>query len=216
MLSSLTVNDFVKNLAADDMPPGGGSTAALAGLLAVGLLEMSASYSLKSPKLVDNAMFLAAKQAELARLHVELTLLIDRDALALRALLAAAGLPASTTAAAQVRNIAVQKALKQAAEVPLETARACLETMEIANSMLAKVETMVVSDLLAGVMSAYAGVIGALLGTTINLSELAAESLVKTLQAELSLIRKAAEELKGKMENEVYQRSEFSAMRLES
>ena len=57
MLSSLSVSEFAARLSADDMPPGGGSTAALSGLLAVGLLEMTVNYSLKSPKLVETWLF---------------------------------------------------------------------------------------------------------------------------------------------------------------
>ncbi|HWR41331.1 MAG TPA: cyclodeaminase/cyclohydrolase family protein [Patescibacteria group bacterium] len=218
MLSSLPVSEFATRLAADDMPPGGGSTAALSGLLATGLLEMAVSYSLKSPKLLETVDFLTGKQAELARLHIELSILIDRDALALRALLAALQLPqlaaVETVTTPSARTVAIQKSLKQAAEVPLETARACLEVMEIAQTVLEKVDLQVVNELMAGVLSAYAGAMSALLGTSINLDELADETLVSALKGQMYLIRSAVDEIKTAMEGKVYAMKPFVAMNM--
>ena len=215
MLSSLTISEFAAQLTADDMPPGGGSAAALSGLLAAGLLEMAVKYSLRSAEAEEDVALLSAKEADLARLHIELSILIDRDALALRALLAAIQLPRREGESAEVaasRTLAVQKSLKQAAEVPLETARACLEVMEIARALLGRVELQVVNELMAGVFSAYTGAMSALLGTSINLSELTDETLVSALKGQMYLIRTAAEEIKAAMEQKVYSLRPFAAM----
>ncbi|WP_371373903.1 cyclodeaminase/cyclohydrolase family protein [Sporomusa aerivorans] len=213
MLSSLSVSDFAAKLASDEVPPGGGSAAAVGGLLGTSLVEMAINYSLKSPKLVECNEFLIAKQAELARIHIELNILIDRDALALRGLLAAAGLPETTQETKQTRNIALQKALKQAAEVPLETARACLEVVEIGKTAAAKVDKVVVSDLMAGVAAAHAGMVSSLLSTAINLSEIQDEALVSALKGQIFLLQTAADELKAAIEDKVYGTAPFSVLR---
>ncbi|WP_425059115.1 hypothetical protein SCACP_37810 [Sporomusa carbonis] len=213
MFSSLSINEFAAKLASDDVPPGGGSTAALQGLMAAALLEMSVNYSLKNQKPSANDEVLTAKKADLARLHIELTLLIDRDALALRGLLAAAGLPESTPEAKQAREVAMQKALRQAAEVPLETARACLEVMEIGKTILARVDRLVVSDLVTGVAAAHAGIVGGLLSTTINLKEIHDDSLVSALKGQIYLLRTAADELKAGIEDKVYGSEPFNVLR---
>ncbi len=213
MLSSLSINDFAAKLASDEVPPGGGSTAAIYGLMAASLLEMAITYSEKTPKPVENSEILIAKQADLARVHIELTILIDRDALALRGLLAAAGLSETSLEQQKVRNVALQKALKQAAEVPLETARACLEVMEIGKAIVTMVDKMVISDLMAGVVAAHAGIAASLLSTAINLGEIQDETLVSGLAGQIYLLRTTGDELKAVLEDMVYSQEPFTVLR---
>lgn len=213
MLSSLSITDFAAKLASDEVPPGGGSTAAVYGLMGAALLEMAITYSDKNPKPTEVSEILLANQSELARLHIELTILIDRDALALRSLLAAAGLPETSAAEQKARNIALQKALKQAAEVPLETARACLEVMEIGKTIVGIVDKMVVSDLMAGVVAAQAGITASLLSTAINLEEIKDEALVSALSGQIYLIRTTGNELKAALEETVYSQAPFTVLR---
>ena len=75
---------------------------------------------------------LEKKQAELSRLHRELERLIDRDAVAYSAVMAAYKLPKGTEEDKQLRTLIIQQAVKTAAEVPLDIARASLEVLEIA------------------------------------------------------------------------------------
>ncbi|WP_371364076.1 Methenyltetrahydrofolate cyclohydrolase [Sporomusa rhizae] len=213
MLSSLSINEYAAKLASDEVPPGGGSTAAIYGLMATALLEMSIAYSLRSPKLVECSEALIAKQADLSRLHIELTILIDRDALALRGLLTVADMPETTAEKKQARAVALQKALKQAAEVPVETARSCLEVMEIGKAILNKVDKLVVSDMMAGVAAAHAGVVASLLSTAINLSEIEDETLVSALKGQIYLLQSAADELKAAVEGKVYSTMPFKVLR---
>ena len=213
MLSSLSISDFAGRLAAAEVPPGGGSAAAISGLMGASLLELAINYSLKSPEPVVCSELLLAKQADLSRLHIELTILIDRDALALRGLLAAAGLPENGAEKQQARRLALQKAIKLAAEVPIETARSCLEVVEIAKAIVSKVDKLVVSDLMAGVAMAYAGIAGSLLSTVINLDELEDELLVNALKGQIYLLQSTADELKAAIEEKVYASAPFNAVR---
>jgi len=213
VLSSLSITDFAAKLASDEVPPGGGSTAAVYGLMAASLIEMAITYSQKHQEPALTSGIFLEKQADLARLHIELTILVDRDALALRSLLSAAGLPESSGEQQKVRNLALQKALKQAAEVPLETARACLEVMEIGKAIIGIVDKMVVSDLMAGVVAAHAGITASLLSTAINLEELQDEALVSGLSGQVYLIRTTGNELKTAMEELVYSNAPFTVLR---
>ncbi|MDF2873658.1 MAG: Formiminotransferase-cyclodeaminase [Sporomusa sp.] len=214
MLSSVSINEFAAKISSGDVPPGGGSAAAMYGLTATALLELSINHSLNSPKLVEHHELLIAKQAELARLHIELAILIDRDALALRGLLAASGLPELTPEARQSRDVARQKALKQAAEVPLETARACLEVIEIGKAVVDRVDKLVVSDLMTGAAAAHAGITGGLLSAAINLSEIHDAALVSALKGQIYLLRTTADELRGVLEDIVYSSEPFSVLRV--
>jgi formiminotetrahydrofolate cyclodeaminase len=213
MLSSLSITDFAAKLASDEVPPGGGSTAAIYGLMAASLLEMAITYSQKTPKSSENSEILIAKQADLARLHIELTILIERDALALRGLLAAAGMPDNGLEQQKARNVALQKTLKQAAEVPIETARACLEVMEIGKGIVGIVDKIVVSDLMAGVVAAHAGITASLLSTAINLGEIQDETLVSGLTGQIYLLRTTGDELKAALEEMVYSKAPFTVLR---
>lgn len=213
MLSQLSISEFTTKLAQADSAPGGGSAAAMAGLMGASLLEMAVDYSLKSPKLAGQHGLLTAKQADLSRLRIDLTALIDRDASALRELLAAAALPASTPEAKQVRAAAMQKSLRQAAEAPLEIARACQKVIEIGQAIIGVVDKMVISDLMAGVAAANAGITGGLLSTVINLSEIDDKSLVSVFKDRISLLKIAADKLNSELESHVYGSEPFSVLR---
>ena len=212
MLTELTVNEFAARLASSDPAPGGGSAAALSGLIGVSLLEMVINLSQDRPEYAAHSEFLAAKKTELARVHSQLTALIDRDAQAFQAVMAAFGLPKSSDEGKHVRMEAIQKAAKQAAEIPLETARACLEVLEIANRLIDRTNPNALSDLMCAALSGQAGLTGALLNATVNLSMLANEALVRALSGQIHLVRSTAEELMETIQKKVYGREVFAAL----
>ncbi|MDR3566271.1 MAG: cyclodeaminase/cyclohydrolase family protein [Negativicutes bacterium] len=216
MLSKLSISEFANTLASKEPAPGGGSAAALSGLMGTSLLEMVINLTLGRPEFAAQTELLTEKQTELARLHIELLLLIDRDAAAFLALMDAYKLPKTSDAEKQVRLTAIQDGVKQAAEVPLWTARSCLEVLEIAKSLLGKSNPHAASDLVVGSLASHTGIVGALLNTAINIPLLKDEHLVSAYRGQIHLLRTAADELIAEIQKEVYAGAPFDVMQEES
>lgn len=212
MLTTLPVSEYAARLASREPAPGGGSAAALAGLLGAGLLEMTVRLSLDKKSAADLSD-LKEKQAVLQRLHEELQLLVDRDGEAFAGVMAAYDLPQATEQEAARRSSALQAALRQAAEIPLETARLCLQVMELADSLYGKIDFCVLSDLGIGVQAGHTGVIGALYNTAINLPELEDDLLADRLKGELVRLRTAADDLLPRVQDKIHGQPVFSLMK---
>ncbi len=213
MLTTLTISEFTARLASQEPAPGGGSAAALSGLLGAGLVEMAISLTRGRKEFAAHEALLAEREAALGRLRIDLQLLIDRDAAAFTAVMSAYALPAETMAAQETRAAAIQQAMKEAAEVPLLTARACLAVLQIAAEVLGAVNPHAVSDLTVGVLSCHAGLMGALLNVAVNLPELTDQTLVHALREQSRLLRVRAAELATAIEAKVYSDPAFAVMR---
>lgn len=212
MLAALSISEYAAKLSSKDAAPGGGSAAALSGLLGASLLEMVINLTLGRKEFAGHAVLLAEKQAALGRLHVDLKLLVDRDADAFNAVMDAYRLPKESEGEKQARLAAIQEALVQAAEVPLLTARYCLAVMEIAKELLGKVNEHAVSDLMIGALSCHAGVEGALLNTAINIPLIKDAALVAGYKEQVQSLKASADELIGVIRNGVYAEETFTIM----
>ncbi|EAX48377.1 Formiminotransferase-cyclodeaminase [Thermosinus carboxydivorans Nor1] len=215
LLRELSIHEFAAQLASRQPAPGGGSAAAVSGLLGVSLLEMVVNLSLGRPDLAEYADMLVERQKGLAVLHKKLEELIDRDADAFSAVIAAYGLPKATAEEKEARAAQIQQALRQAAEVPTEVARAALESLEIGKSLLGKINAHVVSDLMIGVLLSYNAVTAALLNTAINLPALRDQAVVAALRGQIHVLRTAADELYKTVADEVYSTETFAVMRMD-
>ncbi|MDT8902965.1 cyclodeaminase/cyclohydrolase family protein [Anaeroselena agilis] len=213
MLTTLTVNEFTARLASQDPAPGGGSAAALSGLLGASLVEMAISLTRGRREFAAREALLAEREAELSRLRVDLQLLVDRDAAAFTAVMSAYGLPEKTRAEQEARAAAIQEAMREAAEVPLLTARACLAVLQTAEAVLGAVNPHAVSDLTVGVLSCHAGLMGALLNVAVNLPGLTDTTVADGLRRQLRLLRAGADDLTAAIQAKVYGDPTFAAMR---
>ena len=101
-----------------------------------------------------------------------LSTLVQRDADAYGAVSAAYKLPSEGDDAANKRQAAITDALLGAAEVPLETARACAQVAELAATCAIKGNTNAVSDAGVAALLADAACRGAVYNVRINISSL--------------------------------------------
>src|SRR6185436_3697686 len=110
---------------------------ALAGALGAALAQMVAGLTLgrKKYSAVESEMKEIALQA--SALVNELTSLMQRDADAYTAVMTAYKLPGDTETDAAAKKQAVTSALLGAADVPLQTARACVRVLELAAAVAA-------------------------------------------------------------------------------
>lgn len=211
MLKSLSIAEFMDRLSSKNAPLGGGSAAALTGLLAVGLLKMAVNHSLANPALNERREFFKDNLTRLEYLSSELAGLMDKDAEVLAELFEVfAAEAADETDSARQNKIAAS--LETAAKVPLQTAAAGLEVLEIARSIAAIVEDNLKSEVMTAVNCGHAGATGALMSTAVNLSYLKDENLVADLEKEIQSVTFKADELKKKTENLIFRQYPFSVL----
>ncbi len=178
--------EFVNAVAAPTPAPGGGSVAAAAGALAAALGRMVTAMSRGKKAYVQHD---AAHAAALERLEGEIAAMlaaVDRDAAAYNTVSAAYKLPKDSPE----RPDAIQKALRLATEVPLETAE-CAAAIRGALSELAGITSpAMASDLKVGGLLAQAALDGALANVEINLGDIKDGSFVARVRQRVEALRK--------------------------
>jgi glutamate formiminotransferase/formiminotetrahydrofolate cyclodeaminase len=167
-----SLTGFVSSVASPAPTPGGGSVAAHAGALGAALAQMVAGLTAGKKKYasVDAEMRELALQA--AGLVTTLSTLVQRDADSYSAVSAAYKLPSEPEDAAKKRSAAITDALLGAAEVPLETARACAKVAQLAATCATKGNTNAVSDAGVAALLADAACRGAVYNVRINIASL--------------------------------------------
>jgi formiminotetrahydrofolate cyclodeaminase len=126
-----TLIDLLDAFASNEPTPGGGSAAALSGALAVSLLLMAAGLpkTKSGPSVPEEAVDLAEAAARLRPLRDTLVDLVDRDSEAYKAIIAAYRLPKASDAEKSARTAAIQDAMREATDAPLETMRECQQAL---------------------------------------------------------------------------------------
>lgn len=195
MLKELTVEEFVREVASSSPAPGGGSVAALAGAQAAGLLSMYCNLSQNRNKLGDVVDMLQNSGEEARYLKTKLIEAIDEDTLAFNQVMEAYRLPKDSPEDKQKRSEAIQDAGKNAAEVPLQTARGSLRVLSLVEEVAAKGNPSAITDLGVANLQAYSGVVGACYNVRINLGMLTDKKAVEEFEKEVKAIMDEAQNL---------------------
>jgi formiminotetrahydrofolate cyclodeaminase len=127
--SSFAVIDLLDAFASNEPVPGGGAAAALAGSLGVSLLMMAAGLPKTRTMAPEEATDLAEASSRLRPLRETLIELIDGDSDAYRAVMAALKLPKATDSEKTARRDALQAAMRDATDAPLDMMRACQQAL---------------------------------------------------------------------------------------
>jgi glutamate formiminotransferase len=183
-LVSLAVDRFVDEVSSESPAPGGGSVAALAGSLAAGLSAMVANLTV-GKKGYDSAWTELSALAERGQaLKDRLLRAVDEDTEAFNAAMAAMRMPKGTPAEQAARDAALEAGYQQAARVPLGTAAACLEAIDLARLVAEKGNRNSASDAGVAALMARAGVEGAVLNVLINLGSVKDDAFKAACRAE--------------------------------
>lgn len=159
--ADITPDPFLEAVAANTPTPGGGSVAALGGALAAALTQMVAGLTAGRKKYADVDGPARAALARAAELREQLTAAIADDAAAFERVMAA-------WRAQPPDETAVQAAMREAGEVPLQVAQLSLEVMRLALQMATVGNVNAVTDAAAGALMARAAVEAAALNVKIN------------------------------------------------
>ncbi|MDX1534148.1 MAG: cyclodeaminase/cyclohydrolase family protein [Thermoplasmata archaeon] len=187
-----SVNAFLEDLASSQPTPGGGSAAALVGSLgaALGSMVCRLTVGKKGYEEVEEAFRGYARELRLPR--DRLRALVQEDAEAFQAVMAAFRLNKGTNAAKKRRSAAIQSALKEAAEVPLETAGHCVEVLRLLRVMADGANKNAVSDVGVGAHLALAALKSAFLNVDINLGSIDDEAFVTNMRSKVEELGRQA------------------------
>lgn len=170
---------FVQAVAEPTPTPGGGSCAALAGVLAAALGHMVARLSAGKKSHAQHASVLNQHAQELAELRAQLQTAIDRDAASFQAVLAAYRLPKASESKKKARDQAIERANQTATEVPLGVADAAARVLEHLTQLGPISSPSMASDLKTGTHLGAAALRGALENVKINLESIRDSSFHK-------------------------------------
>ena len=159
---------FLDELASKAPTPGGGGAAAYAGALAAALAAMVGNLTVGKKKYAAVEGHVKMAIDDLDAMRSQLVGLIDADAAAFAPLAACYGMPRETPEELEARNAAMQRALVDAIEVPLEIMGTCLEVLEECDYLAENGSRLALSDVGCAVALARAAVHAASLNVVIN------------------------------------------------
>jgi formiminotetrahydrofolate cyclodeaminase len=186
MLIDRTVSDILDAFASSDPTPGGGSAAALAGAIGASLLAMVAGMPKTKTGTPESREALDAARLRLMAARAALTGLIDRDSAAYDLVVAAYRKPKATDEDKTARKDAIQRAMRVATEVPLETATLCAEALGDAAIVGEHGNPNATSDVGTAIALLRAGIRGAQLNVEINIGSLTDAARVSEIKRKLS------------------------------
>lgn len=175
-LVSMVTSRFVDEVSTESPAPGGGSVSALMGSLAAALAVMVANLTVGKKGYEHAWADLAGTAVEGQRIKDALLRAVDEDTDAFNRVMDAMRLPKGTPEQAAAREDAIDAANRQAAEVPLRTARLCLDALRLAHAAAARGNRNSASDAGVAALAARAGAEGAVLNVRINLNAISDEA----------------------------------------
>ncbi len=176
---------FLDEVASSSPAPGGGSVAALAGALGAALTSMVCNLTKAKQGYEEVQDEIAEVLEKSEELRKDLTDLIDKDTDAFNEVMKALQMPKETEEQKEQRRTILQTAFKQAAEIPLETARKCVQILHVAHIVAEKGNKNSISDAAVSALMAQTGVQAAMLNVRINLSSIKDPDYVQQVTTEL-------------------------------
>ncbi len=167
-LIDLSLKQFSEETASESPAPGGGSISAYVGSLGAALGTMVANLS-SHKRGWDDRWEEFSNWAEKGKyFHTALLKCVDDDTDAFNQIMTAFGLPKSSEEEKTERKKAIQKATKNAIEVPLKVMQLAHDSMEVMQAMAEIGNPNSVSDAGVGALCARTAVEGAFLNVKIN------------------------------------------------
>lgn len=178
-------NEFMDALASKEPVPGGGGASAYVAALGMALGNMVGSLTVgkKKYKDVEPEILELMKQGE--GLMERLKELVSEDAVAFLPLSDAYRLPSGTEEEKTFKEAQIQKALPEAARVPMEIAKLSVEVIRLQQAFAEKGSVLAVSDAGCGTEFARAALKSARLNVLINLKLMVEGSLKDEMYREI-------------------------------
>lgn len=192
---SATPDAFLSELAAGSATPGGGSAAAVAGAMAASLVHMVAELTVGRERYANVEDEMRQVRERAAGLQSRFARLAQDDGAAFDSVMRAYRMPKDTEAQRAERSTAIQNALEEAIRVPLDTARAGVETLHQAQIAASRGNANASTDAAVGGHLAATAVHGAALNVRVNADSLRDEGVASQYGSTISSLENEADDL---------------------
>ncbi|RLF49695.1 MAG: methenyltetrahydrofolate cyclohydrolase [Thermoplasmata archaeon] len=169
MLREMRVEDFVREVGSSSPAPGGGSVAALAGALSAALVCMVAELTMNKKGYEDYRDDMIRIKGKAKDAMEELIRLVDEDTEAFNLVMKAYRMPKNNEEEKRKRKEEIEKALKNAALVPLKTMEKCTELFSVLPEIASKGNVNSITDVGVAAALCNAAIFSAALNVEINL-----------------------------------------------
>jgi formiminotetrahydrofolate cyclodeaminase len=167
-----SLQQLLEAIAAPTPSPGGGSAAAIAGLLSGALVRMVAHLTLGRKKYAGVSADMQAVSEAAASYSGELAVLAEDDARAYGEVMDAYKLPKGTDTEVEARQVAIEAGLHRAAQVPLRTAQVALRILELVDEAAAKGNPNALTDAGVSALLAATAIDAAGMNVRVNIKSL--------------------------------------------
>ncbi len=200
------LSHYLAALASADPTPGGGAASALSLAQAYALLLMVTRLTLKSKKLQEHHEAVRPLLEPLSQGFQRAQALVREDSEAFTQVMEAFRMPKGTDEEKAARRQAIQQALRRAADVPLETMRHAVHTLEPAAVLLEHGNPNALSDVGTALQQARAALVGAELNVRINLASIKDESYRQETLKELETLKATWQQQEPNLMNRLLER----------
>ncbi|CAK7031619.1 MAG: Methenyltetrahydrofolate cyclohydrolase [Peptostreptococcus russellii] len=181
----MTMQNYAKELASNKSMPGGGSAAAYSLTLANSLASMVANFTTGKKKYAEYESDIRKILEETDKLFLEILSIVDEDAEAFLPLAAAYKMPKETDEQKELKDIEMQKCLKNASIVPMNLIRKCSQVVNIHEELSTKGSKMLISDVGVGVQMIKSAALSAKLNVLINIKDIKDCEFVDNISKEM-------------------------------
>lgn len=182
-LIDMTVKDFANEVDSNSPAPGGGSVAALASDIGIGLSRMMAHLTFGKRKYDDldhdTKVEFEVKFDKLGKIRTELSKLVDEDTKSFNEFMKALKMPKSTFKQTIERKKALEDAIIYSIKVPYKTATLSLDAMKELEFLVDNGNQNAITDIGVGTLMLCTGLEGAILNVKVNLGNLEDKELAK-------------------------------------
>lgn len=168
-LTKLSCQEFLKKLSSNAPTPGGGGGAAMAGALAAALTSMVGNLTVGKHDFAEQEAEVKEILQDVEGLRLQLLNLVNADAEVFNNFMACYRMPRGTDLEKFSRAQAIQRAAKQAAEVPLKIAKLSLEVMRYAERIAAIGNQGAITDAACSAILGRAALRSAVYNVIVNL-----------------------------------------------
>lgn len=203
MFIKKSLEDFVEVLSSKEPVPGGGGASALAGALGNALGSMVCNLTVGKEKYRDVEPEIKDILEKTKDLQSKLLSLVDEDAEVFKEVAAAYKLPKNTEEEKQKKKEALNRALKNACQVPIKVMEYSLEALKLQRRLAEIGSKLAISDVGVGALLLKAAVHGGELNVLINLSGIDDKEFVENTSKYVERICKEADELADEAYEEV-------------
>jgi len=188
MLIEKSCKDFVEVLSSKEPVPGGGGAAALVGAIGMALGNMVGNLTVGKKKYKDVEFEVYTIMEKATKLQQDLLSMVDGDAKVFGEVAKVYSMPKGTPKEKVARDLAMEKALKQACSVPMDIIRTALQAIKLQARLGEIGSIMALSDVGVGVLCLKAALISGKLNVIINLNGIKDESFVSKVSKEMEAL----------------------------